>query len=344
MDIKDDIFSIVDMYDAFFVDVYGVLYDGVNIFEDTLPTMKALKDKGKRVIILSNTTQIASDAKIGYAQRGIYEAVHFDEVVTSGEFLRSIIINKNQEFSEMMGFNSHNVKCMFMGNGNIFDESYVQKTDSYDDADFVYLGIPRASYGSIRIDDLFDENDKLISIEDVLYSDWHNIRDSLGRKGPLEFAHLLEVCLKKNKTLLVANPDIFAHGSIDQSFKKVPIFTQGILGRYYEKLGGKVVYFGKPYREIFEFTKRYTKPEDRIVMIGDTPWTDILGANNSNIDSAMVMSGVSKEFLCNMDSSLTPAEKLDILFEKIAIKMHNTNEVMKPTHILRQFAHNKSHE
>jgi ribonucleotide monophosphatase NagD (HAD superfamily) len=238
MIIKEDILSIAEDYDAFFVDVYGVLYDGINLFEDTLPTMKHLINMNKKIIILSNTTQIAVDAKVGYAQRGMFEGVHYTEIVTSGEFLHYTIINKPREFTEAIGASSNTVKCMFMGNSNVFADSHVSKTDSYDDADFVYVGIPRTSYGSVRVDNLYDENDNLVNIEDVIYADWTKLKDNQGRKGPEEFARSLEACLKKNKTLLVANPDVFAHGTVDNNSKKVPIFTQGSIGRYYEKLGG----------------------------------------------------------------------------------------------------------
>ncbi len=340
--IKEDALSIIDMYDTFFVDVYGVLFDGIKLFENTLSTMKTIKNLGKRIVILSNTTQIALDAKTGYAQRGIFEGEHYDEAITSGEFLRQTIINKSQEFAKMVGSDIHTVKCIFMGNSNIFSGSHITTADSYEDADFVYVGVPRASYGSLRIDNLLDTNNNLLNIEDVVYSNWNDLHDDLDRRGPSEFAASLENCLKNNKVLVVANPDIFAHGSVDNSEKKVPIFTQGSIGRYYERLGGKVIYFGKPHHEIFEFAKQYAKTNDKIAMIGDTPWTDILGANVSEVDSVMTMTGVSEEFLDKMNSSLTTNEKLDILFNNISPKMTDISGSVKPKHIIKRFAHNFS--
>jgi HAD superfamily hydrolase (TIGR01450 family) len=337
--IKDDIFSLAEMYDAFFVDIYGVLYDGVDMFQGTLQTMERLRKIGKKIIILSNMTLIASDAKLGYAQRGMFEKVHYDEMITSGEFLRQTIINKGQEFTAMMETSTNSVKCMFMGNANVFADLYITKSDSYDDAGFVYVGVPRASYGSVRIDDLSDDNDNLVNIEDIVHKDWHSLKDSAGRRGPSEFARSLEVYLKKNKTILVANPDMFAHGSVDQCQKKVPIFTQGSIGRYYEKLGGKSVYFGKPYGGIFEYAKQYANPNDRIVMVGDAPWTDILGANAFGIDSAMVMTGVCDEFIHKMNPSLSQEEKIDILLTQVSKKMQAKEGSAVPSHIIRQFAH-----
>jgi HAD superfamily hydrolase (TIGR01450 family) len=338
MIIKDDIFSISEMYDVFFVDVYGVLYDGVKLYDNTLYTLKTLKNSGKKIVILSNTTQIASDAKTGYSQRGMQEGIHYDEVVTSGEYLRQTIIN--HEFSKIIGTaDIQFVKYLFMGNNAVFADTDITETDSYDEADFIYVGMPRASYGSIRIDNLFYEDNKRINIEDVIDSDWKAIKDSQGRNGLSEFAHFLEICLKKNKILLVANPDIFAHSSMDNNSKKAPILTQGCIGKYYEKLGGKVIYFGKPYAGIFENAKQYVKSTDRVAMVGDTPWTDVLGANTSCIDSVLVTTGVSGEFFEKMQNSASEDEKFESLFNKIAKKMNNiTNESIVPTHIIKQFA------
>lgn len=338
MIIKDDILSIVDIYDTFFVDMYGVLFDGVRLFDNTLPTMKAIKNLGKKIVILSNTTQVAQDAKTGYAQRGLFEGEHYDELVTSGEFLRQTIINKGQEFAAKIGSDVRTMKCIFMGNRDIFAGSHIVSAESHKDADFVYVGVPRTSYGSLRIDNLLDADNKQVCIENILDYNWNDLRDPLGRRGPSEFVASIEICLKNNKTLVVANPDIFAHGSVDNNPKKVPIFTQGIIGRYYKKLGGKVVYFGKPYRDIFDFAKQYTNPNDKIAMIGDTPWTDILGANISGIDSIMVMTGVSEEFFGKIDVSVPLEKKINILFNDISKKMTDVEGSVIPTHIIRQFA------
>jgi ribonucleotide monophosphatase NagD (HAD superfamily) len=74
-------------------------------------------------------------------------------------------------------------------------------------------------------------------------------------------------------------------------------------------------------------------------MIGDTPWTDILGANASGIDSAVVITGVSREFLEKMDVSMTIQQKFDTLLNKIGRKIIRSSDSLAPTHVLKQFAH-----
>lgn len=335
MEIQKSIFSLVDRYDAFFVDVYGVLFNGVVIYEHALETLRKLKELGKKIVILSNTTQVADDAKNGYAQRGMISGVHYDQFVTSGEFLHHTIQNNFQAFCKMMGRPIRTVKCIFMGNGNVFANTSLHKVDNYNDADFLYIGIPRISYGAVRMDNVLDENDNPVKIEDVVACDWHRLHDDQGRTGFSKFARQLELCLEMNKTLLIANPDVFAHGSLESLGQQVPIVTQGCLGDYYERLGGKVVRFGKPYKEIFQFAKSFVDT-DRIAMIGDTPWTDIAGANAFQIDSIMVTTGVVQEFFKKMPVHLHEQDKLRILFDEIAPRMAHKGQNCIPTFVIEK--------
>jgi ribonucleotide monophosphatase NagD (HAD superfamily) len=337
MEIKKNILDLIDLYDSFFVDMYGVLYDGVSLYSDTLDTMKKLRSFGKKIIILSNSTQVALDAKLGYSQRGMFDGIHYDEVITSGEFLHHIVTNNVKDFADAVGSNVNTVKCLFMGNGSIFDGSPINHIESYDDADFIYVGVPRSSYGSIRIDDVL-EDDVPINIEDVVGRDWSGLEDSLGRRGFAEFDHVLKICLQKNKVLVVANPDIFAHGSVRDTSKKVPIVTQGCIGKYYERLGGKVVYFGKPYREIFEYARQFVGPADRIAMVGDTPWTDIVGATNADLNSVLVTTGITEEFCEKMDLALSDSGKIELLLNDLSRRMFDFEEDIHPTHIIKQFS------
>ncbi|MDR2067556.1 MAG: HAD hydrolase-like protein [Holosporaceae bacterium] len=339
MEIEGSVMSVAERYDALLVDVFGVLFDGAALFERALQTLEKLRRSGKRIIILSNSTQVSEDAKVGYSQRGMIEEVHYDKFITSGEFLHHVIVNRRKEFYEKIGMEAQTVKCIFMGNEGIFQGSHLKKTDDYESADFLYLGVPRISYGAVRMDDVLDEFNNPVNLEDILDHDWHKLKDSQGRRGFSEFARQLEICLGKNKILLVANPDIFAPGTLDHTRRRYPIVTQGCIGSYYEKLGGKAVYFGKPFREIFEYAKTMVGgiPDEKIAMIGDTPWTDIVGANAVGIDSVMVLTGIPTEFLDKMDRSMTIDEKLDSLFNEITPKMTKMTNSARPNYIIRRF-------
>ncbi|MDR2781311.1 MAG: HAD hydrolase-like protein [Holosporaceae bacterium] len=342
MNIEKDIMSIVDDYETFFIDIYGVLFDGINLYNQTLITLEKLRKNGKKVIILSNTTQVSIEAKIGYAQRGMFHGVHYDEFITSGEFLNYTIKNDPENFARMFGGKADSVKCIFTGNANIFEGTHLKKS-SIGEADVVYVGIPRSSYGTVFIDDVWDCNGKKINIEDVVDQCWYEIQDNCGRQGFAEFARQLDNCLKLNKTLLVANPDIFFHCSgVDPKNCGVAVVAQGAIAAYYEKIGGNVVYFGKPYPGVFGYAQQLAGNCGKKIMIGDTLWTDILGANACGLDSALVTeTGVTCELMKKMEDSLNIEEKFKILYEKVAPKMTKISPSSKPTHLLRRFCSSK---
>jgi HAD superfamily hydrolase (TIGR01459 family) len=83
-------------------------------------------------------------------------------------------------------------------------------------------------------------------------------------------------------------------------------YCAGFFAEKYENMGGVVHYAGKPYMniydEVFSTIKDINKiDKNRILMIGDTLETDILGAKNANIHSALVATGNMKKILLNED-------------------------------------------
>ncbi len=337
MEIKDNIFSVADLYDTFFIDMYGVLFDGSELYSGTLATLKKLKEIGKKIVLVSNTSQLSSDAMRGYTERGMNRGTHYDHFVTAGELLHNILVHHKDVFNKQIGKELSTVKYLFMGNTNVFNDTEISRANTYEEADLVYVASPRSHYGSVRVDNLYDENGNKVEIEEFLDRDWKTLRDDQGRQGLAEFALQLEKLATLGKTLFLSNPDVFAPFRIDDG--KHPVATQGAIGFYYEKVfGGKVLYFGKPFVEIFEFAKKVSSSEtDKILMIGDTLWTDVLGAHNAGIDSALVMTGVSGEFFRKMAGKHI-TEKLEVLKDQIGSKLSCAKQDLKsPTHILRHF-------
>ena len=60
----------------------------------------------------------------------------------------------------------------------------------------------------------------------------------------------------------------------------------------FEKMSGEVVYFGKPYPEVYN--QSIDNKNKRILSIGDNLNTDIKGANLLNYDSLLISNGVHK--------------------------------------------------
>ncbi len=100
--------------------------------------------------------------------------------------------------------------------------------------------------------------------------------------------------LKANDALMVcANPDIF----VERGDRLV--YCAGALAEAYERIGGRVIYAGKPHlpaylmaMEAIERLKGYAVAKDRILAIGDGMRTDIAGAANFGVRSLFIASAL----------------------------------------------------
>lgn len=100
------------------------------------------------------------------------------------------------------------------------------------------------------------------------------------------FEHAVEILRRPGSILLVLNSDAWAP-KIDGSRSPV---SGALAERLRRESGcGNVHYFGKPFPAIFNKVKASLPAESRILMIGDTLGTDVMGARYAGIDSALVV-------------------------------------------------------
>lgn len=84
------------------------------------------------------------------------------------------------------------------------------------------------------------------------------------------------------------NPDIFVIKKNNKSH-----FCAGAVAEKYKELGGNVVYYGKPYQNIYdEVIAEFDYKKSQILCIGDGLHTDIKGANQNGLDSLLITSGM----------------------------------------------------
>ena len=106
-----------------------------------------------------------------------------------------------------------------------------------------------------------------------------------------------------SKKLICTNPDLIVHrGNVEE-------LCAGSIAKTFEKIGGKVIYYGKPYKEIYELC---FNQGDKVLAIGDNLRTDIKGANNVGIDSLFIYSGVHKKEIKNKTELQTLLEKYKV--------------------------------
>lgn len=126
--------------------------------------------------------------------------------------------------------------------------------------------------------------------------------DSLGN-----YTDLLDSLAKKKSHMICSNPDkTVVRG---ENF----MICAGLLAEYYEKIGGKVEYYGKPYKQIYEHCFNFfEKKNTRVLAIGDSLENDIKGANALNFDSLLITDGIHREVNNNND---VDKQKLDGLIK-----------------------------
>ena len=121
--------------------------------------------------------------------------------------------------------------------------------------------------------------------------------------------------LKKyiTKTLVCTNPDLIVHrGNIEE-------LCAGSIAKVFEELGGKVVYFGKPHKEIY---KMCFNSNEKVLAVGDNLRTDIKGANNLNIDCIFISDGVHRD-------EYKDTSNLGSLLEKYKVKANFFQKELK---------------
>ena len=103
-----------------------------------------------------------------------------------------------------------------------------------------------------------------------------------------KYIKILRNAKKESLLMICVNPDLEI---IRGKNKEI---CAGALALEYKRMDGKVKYFGKPYTDIYEKTMKKVRirSKNKILAVGDSLRTDILGANNFRIDSALVLTGI----------------------------------------------------
>ena len=260
--------SVFENYELFFIDLWGVVHNGIELHEDAIHTLSKITEAKKNYILLTNAPRPNKIVKIFLEKLGLDKSIR-ENVFTSGE--------------AALGY----LKKNYIG----------QK--------FYHIGPPR-DY------DLFTDikNEK---VEDIDKSDYL-LCTGLYDQHDQDLNYYKE--LLKNfisKKMVCTNPDLI----VDRGKKRE--YCAGSVAMIFEKIGGEVIYFGKPYPEVYNQATSSNKK--KIIAIGDNLRTDIKGANNMNYDSLIITNGVhKKEF---------EKEKIEKVLKKYNVKATFSQSILK---------------
>lgn len=132
--------ALVDRYDVFVLDLWGVLHDGVTAYPGALDALLRLKAAGKRTVLLSNAPRrtgalVAAMAEMGLP-RDAYDAIH-----SSGEAARIRMRDRTGPAFAALG-----ERLYFIGHEkdrDVFAGLPVRETENPAEADFVLTCGPR---------------------------------------------------------------------------------------------------------------------------------------------------------------------------------------------------------
>ena len=238
---KEGLSSIADNYQLFYVDLWGVIHNGISLYNDAILALKEISKKKKDYVLLTNAPRPNTTVKIFLEKLGMEKEIR-EHVFTSGEAAL-----------------------------NYLKKNFIDKS-------FFHVGPPRDF-------DLFKDFNKmrLNEIEHSEYILCTGLFDN-HREDLQYYKSLFENNLKKK--MICTNPDLI----VDRG--NVRELCAGSVAMVFEKMGGEVVYFGKPYPEVYN--QSIDNKNKRVLSIGDNLNTDIKGANLQNFDSLIISNGIHK--------------------------------------------------
>lgn len=113
------------------------------------------------------------------------------------------------------------------------------------------------------------------------------LRESPGG-DPEDYRAELERLFERDVHMHCLNPDrMVVRGG-------VPEACAGAIADIYEKMGGRVTWYGKPFPAIYEhaLSRAGNPPKEEVLAIGDGLQTDILGAARMGFDAVFVAGGI----------------------------------------------------
>ena len=239
---NDGLRSIVADYDIFYIDLWGVIHNGVNLHKSAIETLVEINKAKKRYVLLTNAPRPNRTVKKFLEKMGMDKKIR-EKVYSSGEaalnylkknHLKEIFyhVGPPRDFDLFVEFENNKGK-------NINESSY-----------FLCTG-------------LFEAHDEDLNYYNKLFED-----------------HL-------DKKMICTNPDLI----VDRGNKRE--LCAGSVALVFEKMGGEVIYFGKPFPEVYN--QSLENKNKKVLSIGDNLNTDIKGANLLNFDSLIISNGVHKD-------------------------------------------------
>jgi HAD superfamily hydrolase (TIGR01459 family) len=251
--------SIINNYDIFYIDLWGVVHNGIKLHQNAIDTLTEISKAKKKYVLLTNAPRPNKTVKIFLEKMNMDKGIR-EKVYTSGEAALNYL--KKNHLSEK----------------------------------FYHIGPPRDF-------DLFVdfEDSKTKKIEDSTYLLCTGLFDDHSEDLKY-YQKIFEEHI--NKKMICTNPDLI----VDRGQKRE--LCAGSVALVFEKMGGEVIYFGKPFPAVYN--QSIDNKNKKVLSIGDNLNTDIKGANLLNYDSLIISNGVHKDEI-NKDGIEKISKKYEVI-------------------------------
>ncbi|MDO9501603.1 TIGR01459 family HAD-type hydrolase [Falsiroseomonas sp.] len=250
----DGVAALADRYDGFILDLWGVVHDGRKPYPGVADALGRLKARGKRIAFLSNAPRRSFVVDDLLTGMGLDRAL-WDGTMTSGELAWRHLKHRDRADFAALG-----VKALHIGperDLSVPAETGVQLVGSAEEADFVLNTGPEPARGNTDIE---------------------------------PYRAALTACAARRLPMLCVNPDRHVMVGDDR------VICAGALADLYAELGGpSAIEIGKPdpacYPPVLELLGITDRA--RVVAIGDSPHTDLAGAQSAGIDAVWALTGLA---------------------------------------------------
>ncbi len=140
--------EVADLFDAFILDLWGLVHDGEQLYPPSVETFRHLKFAGKKTLLLSNAPRRAYALVDAMNKMGL-ERDLYGEVFSSGEATRDELIARADPFFADLG-----VKAYHLGperDRSVFEDTGVEIVETVAAADFVVNTGPVELSGSVSV-------------------------------------------------------------------------------------------------------------------------------------------------------------------------------------------------
>jgi HAD superfamily hydrolase (TIGR01459 family) len=122
-------------YDAFILDLWGVLHDGGTPYPEAIACLLALRNAGKKVALLSNSPRRVTFSEDALAAIG-FDRDLYDFIITSGELTHEALLKRDDSWLQKLG-----KQCLLIAEDeeelSTFDGLGLERVASPKDASFI---------------------------------------------------------------------------------------------------------------------------------------------------------------------------------------------------------------